>query len=103
MRKFILVTTLVLAAAGAQCLRASEGFDALSNLAKSGAGEDALTAFVQKSNVAYDLSVDEIFFLSDLGYSSKIISAIVDHGKSVRAGNVPALAAVSNPAATAKT
>ena len=90
MRTLSVTVVLAVLGTGFSFLRASEGFDELSNRAKSGASEEVLAAFVEKSTVAYELSVDEIFFLSDLGYSSKMIADIVEHGKSIRAGKKPA-------------
>ncbi|MEI6234989.1 MAG: DUF6600 domain-containing protein [Planctomycetota bacterium] len=65
---------------------ASEGFDDLVNRARAGATEEALVTFAQKSGVAYDLTVDEIFILSDLGYTAKSIAAVIESGKAVAAG-----------------
>ena len=70
---------------------ASEGFDDIAKLAKSGITEDVLVAFVQASPVAYELSVDEILFLNDLGVTSKSIQEILNHGKDVRSGTVPVI------------
>ena len=63
---------------------ASEGLDDVVKLVKSGVGEEILLAYVNASTVAYDLSVDEILYLNDLGVSSKVISEIIGHGKALR-------------------
>ena len=100
MRTLSAAVVLAVLGTGFSFLRASEGFDELSNRAKSGASEEVLAAFVEKSTVAYDLSVDEIFFLSDLGYSSKMIAGIVEHGKSIRAGKKPVMTEIALPDTT---
>lgn len=101
MRTLSVAVALAVLGAGFSYLRASEGFDELSNRAKAGASEEALAAFVEKSTVAYDLTVDEIFFLSDLGYSSHTIATIVEHGKSIRAsgtaGKKPVMTEIAIP------
>jgi hypothetical protein len=71
--------------------RASEGFDDLTTLIKSGVEEDVVLTYIDNAKVAYDLSVDEILYLNDLGVSAKIINAAVQHGKDLRAsGEAPA-------------
>ena len=97
MRTLSIAVALAVLGAGFSFLRASEGFDELSNRAKVGASEEALAAFVEKSTVAYDLTVDEIFFLSDLGYSSHAIATIVEHGKSIRSGKKPVMTEIAIP------
>lgn len=82
---------------------ASEGFDDIAKLAKSGVTEDVLVAFVQASPVAYELSVEEILFLNDLGVTSKSIQEILNHGKDLRAGKEPVVTALPDDnAATAQ-
>ncbi len=70
--------------AGAQA-RASEGFEELVAQVRSGTNDAALAAYIAASPVAYDLTVDEILFLSDLGVSSETIAAAIDHGKKLSA------------------
>ena len=70
---------------------ASEGFDDIAKLAKSGVTEDILVTFVQASPVPYELSVDEILFLNDLGVTPKAIQEIINHGRDLRAGNEPVI------------
>src|SRR5690242_17791140 len=70
------------------CARASDGFDELVKLIKSGVNEEVLTAYVNNSPSAYDLTVDEILYLNDLGVSATIIQSVVQHGKDVRDGKV---------------
>ncbi|HLX62314.1 MAG TPA: DUF6600 domain-containing protein [Planctomycetota bacterium] len=79
------------------CASASEGFDDLAKLAKAGVTEEVLLAFVNASPIAYELSIDEILYLNDLGVDSKAIAAIVEHGKAIHAGVPPADAAAVAP------
>src|SRR5947207_7393709 len=69
-----------------QPLRASEGFDDVARLAKSGVTEDVLLKFVNASPVAFDLTVDEILYLTDLGVTNKAVNAIMNHGKELSSG-----------------
>jgi hypothetical protein len=62
---------------------ASEGFEDLVKVVKSGVTEEALLAYVNDSPIAYDLSVDEILYLRDIGLSPDLITAVVAHGKRV--------------------
>lgn len=104
MRKFNLLCltvlfSLCLVSASSPALHASEGFDDIAKLAKSGVGEGVLVAFVQSSPLAYDLTVDEILYLNDLGVTAPTITAVVDHGKDIRAGKAP-IAAVQDDVET---
>ncbi|MGD0060511.1 MAG: DUF6600 domain-containing protein [Verrucomicrobiia bacterium] len=65
---------------------ASEGFEDLVKVVKSGANDEALTAYIDASPVAYALTVDEILYLNDLGVSTDMIKAVVEHGKKLAAG-----------------
>ena len=74
---------------------ASEGFEDLVRVVKSGADDKALAAYIDASPVAYALTVDEILFLNDLGLSSEMINAMIEHGKklagSTSTGGPPAV------------
>ena len=65
-------------------------------LAESGIGDSVLLAYVENSKAEYQLSSDEIVYLSDLGVSAPVIAAMIHHGKTagesgpVVADNVPA-------------
>ena len=84
----------------------TEGFDDLVKVIKSGADDKALAAYIDASPVAYNLSVDEILFLNDLGVSAAMIQAINDHWKNLAQGSAesaPSPAApVSAPAPEAE-
>ena len=60
---------------------ASEGFEDLVKVVKSGADEKALAAYIDASPVAYSLTVDEVLFLNDLGLSAEMIKTVSEHGK----------------------
>lgn len=60
-------------------VQSSPGFDDIVTLAKSGVTEEKLLEFVKTSTVSYDLTVEEILFLSDLGLSAETIEAINMH------------------------
>ncbi len=72
--------------------RGSEGYDDIAKLAKSGVTEDVLVAFVQASPIPYELTVDEILFLNDLGVTPKTIQEVMNHGRDMRAGKAPVVA-----------
>lgn len=61
--------------------RASEGFESLVQLIKSGTDEKTLLEYVDASPATYALTEDEILYLSDLGVSGDTIKAIVAHGQ----------------------
>jgi hypothetical protein len=63
---------------------ASEGFDEIVKLAKGGLSEEVLLVYVQASDVPYNLNVDEIIYLKDVGVTSKVIAEMVTRGKALR-------------------
>jgi hypothetical protein len=58
---------------------ASEGFESIVQIVRSGASESLLLAYVNASPVRYALTVDEILYLNDLGLSAETIAAINAH------------------------
>ena len=58
---------------------ATEGYDDLVKLAKSGASEEIMIAYVDSSDVDYRLTADEITYLQDIGVTSRVISEIINH------------------------
>ena len=99
-----IVVLLSLVAIGTtSSVRASEGFDDLVKLIKSGVKEEVILAYVDASPTAYDFSVDEILFLNDLGVAPKIVTEAVSHGKLLRtlAAKDPGNAAPPAPVAQA--
>jgi hypothetical protein len=72
-----LLLTLVLF--GFSLVLATEGYDDLAKLVKSGADEEVLLAFISNSPVTYRLTVDEVLQLKSLGTSSKVIAQTIQH------------------------
>jgi hypothetical protein len=77
------------------CFAASDstGVEEVVKLAATGATEDALIAYVRKSNAAYDLSIEQILRLNKMGIPQKVVAAMVQRGKELReqaASNEPA-------------
>jgi len=83
MRRLLTIASVVMLAVQITGWKAyaSEGFEDIVKVVKSGVDDKALIAFIEASPVAYALTVDEILFLSDLGLSSEIINAVAEHGK----------------------
>lgn len=72
---------------GAVAAHASEGFDDLVKLIKSGIGEDVQIAYIDTSKVSFELTPDEILYLKDLGVNEKVITRVMQRGKTVRDGD----------------
>lgn len=62
----------------------SAGLDEIIKLAKSGVDENVMVSFVDNSSVPYDPSAEEILYLTDVGVSSRVISAMLRRGRQVR-------------------
>ena len=60
---------------------ASEGFEDLIKLVKTGMNEQTLLGYVEVSPTPYALTEDEILYLADLGLSAGTIKAITTHGR----------------------
>jgi hypothetical protein len=85
-RRIFLVVTVVFTFFVLQSMsQASEGFEALVKVVRSGVTEEALLTYINDSPIAYDLSVDEILYFRDLGLSPEAITAVVNHGKKLEA------------------
>ncbi|MGD0092110.1 MAG: DUF6600 domain-containing protein [Planctomycetota bacterium] len=95
---FLAVPALVLAGSLAQ---GSEGVDDVIRLQQAGLSPDVLTAFVENSSVAYDLTADEITRLENAGVPATSIVAMIDHGKELRAKQAPAAPAATAPVTAA--
>jgi len=93
-RTFLWTLALAASLSFISSAQASEGFDDLAKLAKSGVGEEVLIAYVQASQVQYALTVDEILYLNDIGVPNSVVAAVI------RKGN-PNVAAAPLPAADA--
>ncbi|MCK6472997.1 MAG: hypothetical protein L6R28_14740 [Planctomycetes bacterium] len=84
MRTMAIAVLLAGLAMGGTALQASEGYQDVVKLAQAGLGEEVLLAFVNSSNVPYDLTVDEIVRLNDLGVTDAVIQQIILVGKERR-------------------
>jgi hypothetical protein len=65
----------------------SPGVDEIVQLAQAGVGDGVLLAYVENSPTAYQLDVEEILYLHDLGISAEVIGAMARHGQT--AGGPP--------------
>jgi hypothetical protein len=77
-RSLILLATLALTCSG---LFAADGVDDMIKMSRAGVSADVLLAYVQDTNLTYDLSADEIQTLQDSGVPSNVIVAMLDKGK----------------------
>jgi hypothetical protein len=57
-------------------------------LAESGVGDDVVLAYIQNSQATFNLGADEVLYLRDLGVSSVVITAMLNHDTTLR--NQPA-------------
>jgi len=89
-------TRLVQPAEPPQSLKASPALSEVIKLAQAGVSEDVMLAYVTNSPRAYNISSDEIVYLNDLGVSSEVVTALIQHDSS------PGSAGMSN-AGTAAT
>ena len=55
----------------------SAGVDEIVQLAQAGVGDEVLLAYIENSQATYDLNVEQILYLHDLGVSAEVISAMV--------------------------
>jgi len=92
----VMALLMILVLACSQPASASEGFETLVQVVKSGADETTLTNYVNASPIPYALTVDEILYLSDLGISSEAITAITTHGGTTSPGGLVAIMPPTN-------
>src|SRR5438128_3615439 len=62
----------------------SPGVDEIVQLAQSGVGDEVLQAYIENSPVAYQLDVEQILYLHDLGLSAETIAAMVRRSQSLQ-------------------
>jgi hypothetical protein len=53
-------------------------------LAQANVGDAVLLEYVKNSTVAYDLSVEQIIYLTDVGISENVLSSMIRHGNELR-------------------
>ncbi len=64
--------------------QASEGVNNVLKLQRNGVDRGVIMAYINASDVAFDLSADEIQKLDDEGVPPTIVVAMIDHGESLR-------------------
>lgn len=82
----------------------SPGVDEIVQLAQANVGDDVLLAYIENSSANYNVKVEEILYLHDLGLSTQVVSAMVRHSQGMRdqaASNAPPPGAQVNPEAQA--
>jgi hypothetical protein len=77
---FYSLAILMLSTAG---IYASQQYENLAKLVKSGANETVIIAYINACDSSYNLSSDEIVQLKELGASSPVIVTAIQHNKSV--------------------
>jgi len=80
---------------------ASEGVDEVLRLQQGGVNPRVISAYVENSPTAYDLSADEIQKLEDAGVPATVVVAMIDHGKALRNEPIPSAPAPQNAASDA--
>jgi len=53
-------------------------------LAESGVGDDVVLAYIQNSQATFDLGADDVLYLRDVGVSSVVITAMLNHDTTLR-------------------
>src|SRR5262249_44120963 len=53
-------------------------------LAESGVGDDVVLAYIQNSQVTFNLGADDVLYLRDVGVSSVVITAMLNHDTTLR-------------------
>jgi len=81
--------------------KTSPGVDEVVKMAESGVGDAVIQAYVENSPIAYNLSAEEILYLTDLGISEPILNAMIRHGNLLRdqESKIDTVAAVKKPLA----
>ncbi len=62
----------------------SPGTAEVVRLAGSGVGEDVVLAYIQNSQAPFNLSADDVLYLKDIGVSSTVTSAMLNHDSTLR-------------------
>src|SRR5437762_14007814 len=53
-------------------------------LAESGVGDDVVLAYIQNSQSTFNLGADDVLYLRDVGVSSTVITAMLNHDTTLR-------------------
>jgi hypothetical protein len=75
----------------------SPGAAEVVRLAGSGVGDDVVLAYIQNSQVPFNLTADNVLYLKDIGLSPQVTSAMLNHDSTLR--NQPQQYAPAAPAA----
>src|SRR5437763_6858620 len=67
----------------------SPGVSEAIRLAESGVGDDVVVAYIQNSQATFNLSADHVLYLKDLGLSSAVVTARLNHDSGVRTQTQP--------------
>ena len=67
----------------------SPGASEAIRLAESGVGDEVVVAYIQNSQAAFNLSADHVLYLKDLGLSSAVVAAMLNHDNGVRTQTQP--------------
>jgi hypothetical protein len=62
----------------------SPGAAEVVRLAESGVGDDVVLAYIQNSQATFNLGADDVLYLRDLGLSSPVITAMLNHDATLR-------------------
>ena len=68
----------------------SPGAQETVRLAESGVGEEVILAYVENAQMPFDLEVEDIIYLNDLGISSEIVTAMLHRDAALREQGFPA-------------
>ncbi len=68
-------------------IQLSVGVQDVVRLAQAGVSENVIKAFVEKSNIPYNPTAEEIIFLTDIGIPNTLITAMLQQGNKVREQN----------------
>jgi len=76
-------------------------------MSEAGMSDDVIVSYIQKSASSYALDAQQIIYLHDLGVSSAVLNALVDHGGTIASdqtaeisGELPSTADASSASAT---
>jgi hypothetical protein len=75
----------------------SPGAAEVIRLAESGVGDDVVLAYIQNSQAIFNLGADDVLYLRDVGLSSPVITAMLNHDTTLRNQFPPSV----NPVPTA--
>lgn len=70
----------------------SPSFAATVKMARAGLADEVIIAFINNSAGTFNLGSDQIIYLNDLGVSSDLIAAMIQHDQALSLGLIPATA-----------